>query len=75
MRFIRAPTQKFSPLNTLFQTKETEESTDGAPSEEEDSLSQLMNTLFSGENEAPEGNEDTTKRFNFDDLNGLNFGR
>lgn len=57
------------------QAKETDESADAFSSEEEDSLSQLMNTLFSEENEAPEGNEDTTKRFNFDDLNGLNFGR
>ncbi len=55
----------------------TPEAASSAPAEDMDSLSNFMNTYLSAKDEpAPETEaDDATKRFNFDDLNGLNFGR
>lgn len=43
--------------------------------EEEDSLANFMSTFLSVKEEEPSEVDDATKQFNFDDLNGLNFGR
>lgn len=55
----------------------TPEAAPSAPAEDMDSLANFMNTYLSAKEEpAPETEaDDATKRFNFDDLNGLNFGR